>query len=91
MLILMMLVAVFAILVTMFLLEYRLLNHSRHIRVIYKDDSYGMIKRMQLEESIVSGSIEKFFRSSDWVTISIDPVRKTNNGCLIERRQIATC
>lgn len=91
MLILMMLVALFAILVTMFLLEYRLLNHSRHIRVIYKDDSYGMIKRMQLEESIASGSIEKFFRSSDWVTVSIDPVRKTNNGCLIERRQIATC
>jgi len=90
MLILMMLLVLFAIFVTMFLLEYRLLNHSRHVRVIYKNDSYGMIKRMQLEESIVSGSIEKFFRSSDWVTIGLDPIRKTNNGCLIERRAMAT-
>lgn len=91
MLILMMLVVLFAILVTMFLREYRLLNHSRDIRVIYKNDSYGMIKRDQIEESIVSGSIEKFFRSSDWVTIRTDPTRKTNNGCLTERRSIATC
>jgi hypothetical protein len=91
MLILMMLLAVFAISVIMFLIQYRLLNHSRDIRVIYENNTYGMIERTQLEESIVSGSIEKFFRSSDWVKISVDPMRKTNHGHSIERREIATC
>lgn len=91
MLILMVLLAVFAILVIMFLIQYRLLNHSRDVRVIYKNNTYGMIERTQLEESIVSDSIAKFFRSSDWVTISVDPIRKTNHGHLIERREIATC
>ena len=91
MLILMMLLAIFAVFVTLFLIQYRLLNHSRDVRVIYENNTYGMIKRTQLEESIVSGGIEKFFRSSDWVTVSVDPIRKTNHGHLIERREIATC
>ena len=91
MLILMVLLAAFAIVVIMFLIQYRSLNHSRDIRVIYENSAYGMIKRTQLEESIVSGSIEKFFRSSDWVKIGVDPIRKTNHGHLIERREIATC
>jgi len=91
MLILMMLLALFAISVIMFLIQYRSLNHSRHIRVIYENNTSGMIKSTQLEESIVSGSIEKFFRSSEWVTTSVDPIRKTNHGHLIERRKIATC
>jgi len=91
MLILMMLLALFAVLVIMCLIQYRALIRSRHIKVIYENNNYGMIKREQLEESIVSGSIEKFFRSSEWVTISVDPIRKTNHGHLIERRELATC
>lgn len=91
MLILMILVALFALFVIMFLIQYRLLNHSRHIRVIYKNNTYGMIKSKQLEESILAGSIEKFFRSSEWVSTSVDPLRKINRGHLIERREIATC
>ena len=61
------------------------------ITVLYKNNIYGMIKRKRLEECIVSGSITKFFRSSGWVTINVDPIRKTNFGHLIERREIATC
>ena len=57
------------------------------ISVLYENNTYGMIKRKQLEESIASGSIKKFFRSSGWVTISVDPIRKTNQGHLIERRK----
>ena len=91
MLILMVLLAIFAIFVILFLIQYRLVYHSRDVRVIYKNNTYGMIERTQLEESIVSGSIKKFFRSYDWVTISVDPLRKTNHGHLIERREIATC
>jgi len=85
------LMLLFALFVMMFLIQYRSLNHSRHIRVIYENNTYGMIKRKQLEESIASGSIKKFFRSSEWVTISADPTRITNHGHLIERRELATC
>jgi hypothetical protein len=60
------------------------------ISVIYENNTYGMIKSTRLEEFIVSGSITKFFRSSGWVTISVDPIRKTNHGSLREMREIAT-
>jgi hypothetical protein len=61
------------------------------ISVLYVNNTYGMIKRKLLEACIVSGSITKFFRSSGWVTIGVDPIRKTNHGHLGERREIATC
>jgi hypothetical protein len=83
-------ISLFALFVVMFLVQYRAYNHSRHIRVIYENNTSGMIKRTRLEEFIVSGSITKFFRSSGWVTISVDPTRKTNHGHLKERREIAT-
>jgi hypothetical protein len=86
MLILEMLLALFAVFVIMFLIQYRSYIKSRHIRVIYKNNTYGMIKRKLLEDFIVSGSITKFYRSSGWVTISDDPIRQTNNGYIIERR-----
>lgn len=79
-----------ALLVILFLIQYRAYNQSRHIRVIYGNNTSGMIKRKRLEEFIVSGSITKFFRSSGWVTISVDPIRISNQGHLIERRGIAT-
>ena len=81
----------FVLLVIVFLIQYRLYSQSHHIKVIYENNTYGMIKSTRLEEFIVSGSITKFFRSSGWVTISVDPIRKTNHGHLIERREIATC
>jgi len=85
------LIALFALLVITFLIQYKSYNHSRHIRVIYENNTSGMVKRKRLEELIVSGSITKFFRSSGWVTISVDPIRQTNHGHLRERREIATC
>ena len=48
------------------------------ISVLYKNNTYAIIKSTQLEELIVSGTITKFYRSSGWVTISVDPIRKTN-------------
>jgi hypothetical protein len=60
------------------------------ISVLYVNNTYGMINRKRLEEFIVSGIITKFFRSSGWVTISVDPIRKTNHAHLGERRKIAT-
>ena len=89
MLILNFMMVLFALLVIIFLIQYRAYNQSRHIRVIYENNTYGMIKRNRLEEFIVSGSITKFFRSSGWVTISVDPIRKTNHVHLGEMREIA--
>jgi hypothetical protein len=86
MLLLEMLLAIFAVLVITFIIQYMSYNNSRHISVIYENNTSGTIKRNRLEELIVSGSITKFFRSSGWVTISDDPIRQTNNGYLIERR-----
>jgi hypothetical protein len=85
------LISLFALFVVMFLVQYRAYNRSRCIRVIYENNTYGMIKRTLLEEFIFSGSITKFFRSSGWVTVGVDPTRKTNHGHLRERRGIVTC
>jgi hypothetical protein len=61
------------------------------ISVLYKNNTYGVISRKLLEKFIVLGCISKFFRSTGWVTISVDPIRKTNFGNLIERRRMVTC
>jgi hypothetical protein len=57
------------------------------ISVLFENNSYGMIKKERIEEIIISGKITKFFRSSGWVTIGVDPIRKTNQGHLKERRK----
>ena len=71
-----------------YLIQIQAFSKSRLIRVIYENNTHGMIKRKRLEECIVSGSIIKFFRSSGWVAIGVDPTRTTNHGHLRERREI---
>ena len=73
-----------------YLIQIKAYSRSRLIRVIYENNTHGMINRKRLEECIVSGSIIKFFRSSGWVTIGVDPIRKTNRVHLGESREIAT-
>jgi len=46
------------------------------IQVNYTDDRYDFVKDFMLETLIASGAIAKFRRSSGWVTIGVDPVRK---------------
>jgi hypothetical protein len=60
------------------------------IGILYVDNTYGMIKSKRLEEFIVSGKITKFFRSSGWVTIGVDPIRKANRDHLKESPEMAT-
>jgi len=60
------------------------------IKVLYENNTYGMIKSSRLEEFIVSGSITKFFRSSGWVNINTDPIRKTKCSSSREMLEIAT-
>jgi hypothetical protein len=52
------------------------------IQVNYTDDRYDFVKDFMLETLIASGAIAKFRRSSGWVQIGVDPVRKprTNPG-----------
>lgn len=46
------------------------------IRVLYTDNTSGMIKDYLLDELISSGKIVAFYRSSGWVAVGRDPVRK---------------
>jgi hypothetical protein len=46
------------------------------IQVNYTDDRYDFVKDFMLETLIASGAIAKFRRSSGWVQIGVDPVRK---------------
>ena len=46
------------------------------IPVIYADDSYDMVEDFQLNELIVNNKIKAFKRSSGWVRIGQDRVRK---------------
>ena len=46
------------------------------IKVMYKDGKLGKIEHYQLDDLIDSDKIKKFQRSSGWVTIGVDPIRK---------------
>jgi hypothetical protein len=45
------------------------------IKVMYKNNEYGMVKPFLLDELIASGKIAKFLRSEGWVTIGFDRIR----------------
>lgn len=48
----------------------------REIRVIFSDDTEGVVSENKLDELITSGRIKSFLRSDGWVRIGIDPVRE---------------
>jgi hypothetical protein len=45
------------------------------VKVIYKNNEYGMVRPFLLDELIGSGKIVKFLRSEGWVSIGIDRIR----------------
>ncbi|HBG05941.1 MAG TPA: hypothetical protein DDY22_10390 [Geobacter sp.] len=47
------------------------------IQVNYADDRYDYVKDFMLEPLIKSGAITKFRRTSGWVRVGVDPIRKT--------------
>jgi len=49
------------------------------IRVLYKDNTSGMVRDNLLEALINSGKIVAFHRSSGWVAVGRDPIRKSSN------------
>lgn len=50
------------------------------IRVRYKDGRIDLVPSAKLDELIIMSEIEKFERSSGWVTLGQDPVRSTLRG-----------
>jgi len=46
------------------------------IQVHYSDNRFDFVKDSMLHSLIESGAIERFKRSTGWVTVGLDPVRK---------------
>jgi len=49
------------------------------LQVIYIDKHYDYVKDFMLDNLIESQKIARFRRSTGWVTIGVDPVRKIKN------------
>jgi hypothetical protein len=52
------------------------------IQVNYSDNSFDYVKDTQLSRLINSQSISKFRRTSGWVQIGVDPLRKSERSVL---------
>ena len=50
------------------------------IQVKYPDNRYDYLKETILDLFIESNKIVEFKRSSGWVRIGVDPIRKTRRG-----------
>ncbi len=50
------------------------------IRVRYKDGRIDLVPSRKLDELIMMSEIDKFERSSGWVTVGRDPIRSTLRG-----------
>ncbi|HBA87888.1 MAG TPA: hypothetical protein DCZ75_07820 [Geobacter sp.] len=50
------------------------------IQVGYEDDRYDYVKDFMLDDLINRGAIAKFKRSSGWVTLGVDPIRRSRRG-----------
>lgn len=46
------------------------------IQVAYDDEKYDYVKDFMLDRLIETGAISKFRRSSGWVRVGVDPIRK---------------
>lgn len=47
------------------------------IRIRYHDNTDGLVDARELERLIASGGIKAFKRSSGWVRLGVDPVRRS--------------
>jgi hypothetical protein len=50
------------------------------IQVIYDDNHHDFVKPNMLDTLIESQRIAKFKRSSGWVTVGMDPIRKARRA-----------
>jgi hypothetical protein len=52
------------------------------IQVNYGDDRYDYVKDFMLDTLLAAGAIAQFRRSSGWVQVGVDSVRKGEQGTL---------
>ena len=45
------------------------------IHVLYDDDKYDYVKGFQLDRLLEMKKVQRFKRSSGWVTVGVDPTR----------------
>jgi hypothetical protein len=45
------------------------------IQVLYDDNRYDYVKGSQLDRLLEGNKVQKFKRSTGWVTVGVDPVR----------------
>jgi hypothetical protein len=45
------------------------------IQVLYEDNRYDYVKGFQLDRLLEVKKVQKFKRSSGWVTVGVDPIR----------------
>jgi hypothetical protein len=45
------------------------------IQVLYDDNRYDYVKGFQLDRLLEVKKVQKFKRSSGWVTVGVDPIR----------------
>lgn len=50
------------------------------IQVSYDDERYDYVKDFMLDVLIETGSIARFKRSSGWVRVGVDPVRRRKSA-----------
>jgi hypothetical protein len=50
-------------------------NNMKLIKVIYMDNSAGVVKSVTLDQLIVAGKIVAFRRSEGWAKVGRDPIR----------------
>ena len=49
------------------------------IQVLYDDNRYDYVKGQQLDRLLEVNKVQKFKRSTGWVTVGVDPVRWRRN------------
>ena len=60
------------------------------IKVMYTNGKTGMVENYQLDDLIASGKIKKFHRSDGWVSVGIDPIRKTDELEITPKKRQST-
>ena len=65
-------------------------NNMKLIKVIYIDNTAGVVKSPSLEQLIVSGKIVAFRRSEGWAKVGRDPIRGNGGRYEGPERRVST-
>jgi hypothetical protein len=66
-------------------------KNMKLIKVIYIDNSAGVVKSSSLEQLIVTGKIVAFRRSEGWTKLGRDPLRGNGGRYEGPERRVSAC